>query len=211
MKKLTLLFLIISAVQPGCGGEGGGDADADPDTDSTSDGDSDTDTDSDTNTSSNTDADSDSDSDSNSDADSDTNSDTEWGESYANVIAVTAQGDSNNFTFSVTVESSDIDCTQYADWWEVLGSNGDLIFRRILQHSHTDENGTGNPFTRDGGPVAIDGDEVVIVRAHMNNAGYNGKAMKGSVNSGFSDAPEIGSDFAADIENLDPQPEECLF
>lgn len=136
---------------------------------------------------------------------------------YANVTAVSATGSSGSYTFSVSVESADIDCTQYADFWEVLDESGALVYRRILEHSHTDENGTtdpdapGNTFTRSGGPVAISEDQVVIVRAHMSNAGYEGMAMRGSVAAGFTAAPDIGSDFAADVEDDAPQPGACLF
>ena len=60
---------------------------------------------------------------------------------YANVTAVTASGDPGAYIFAVSVESADIDCGQYADWWELLSEDGSLIYRRILAHSHTDENG----------------------------------------------------------------------
>ena len=53
--------------------------------------------------------------------------------------------------------------------------------------------------------------EVVLVRAHMSNGGYNGMVMRGSVADGFVQAPEIGSDFFVELENEDPQPEDCLF
>ena len=155
-------------------------------------------------------------SDSNSDADASTTSSTAL--PYANVVAVAASGDPGSFTFDVSIESADIDCSQYADWWEVLSEDGTLIYRRILTHSHTDENGTsdpdapGNTFTRDGGPIEIAADQVVIVRAHMSNSDvYIGMVMRGSVADGFSEAPELGADFAADVEDDPPQPESCLF
>jgi hypothetical protein len=136
---------------------------------------------------------------------------------YAHVTNVSANGSSGGYTFTVSVQSADVDCSRYADWWEVLTEDGSLLFRRILQHSHTDENGTtdpdapGNTFTRSGGPVSIAGDDVVIVRAHMSIGGYNGTAMMGSVAEGFAAAPQIGSGFAAEVEALDPQPGGCLF
>lgn len=136
---------------------------------------------------------------------------------YAHVTAVFASGNPLAYTFAVSVESADVDCSQYADFWEVLGEDGSLVYRRVLEHSHTDENGTsdpdapGNTFTRSGGPIEIAADEVVIVRAHMSNAGYNGMAMRGSVSGGFSAAPEIEADFAADVEDDEPQPQACLF
>lgn len=137
---------------------------------------------------------------------------------YANVVAVAASGDAGSFTFDVSIESADIDCSQYADWWEVLSEDGELIYRRILTHSHTDENGTsdpdapGNTFTRSGGPIDIAADEVVVVRAHMSNSDvYNGAVMRGSVTTGFDEAPDLGADFAADVEDDPPQPESCSF
>jgi hypothetical protein len=121
------------------------------------------------------------------------------------------------YTFAVSIESADIDCSQFADFWEVLGDDGALLYRRILEHSHTDENGTsdpdapGNTFTRSGGPVAIEASRVVVVRAHMSTGGYDGRAMRGSVEHGFTEALDIGSSFASGVETLPPQPEGCLF
>jgi hypothetical protein len=136
---------------------------------------------------------------------------------YANVTAVAATGEPGAYTFAVTIESADIDCTQYADWWEVLSDSGSLVFRRILEHSHTDENGTtdpdapGNTFTRDGGPVAVAADDVIVVRAHMSSGGYEGMALRGSAAGGFDEAPDIDSNFAASLENDTPLPAGCLF
>lgn len=132
-------------------------------------------------------------------------------EPIAHVTAVAVSGDPGGYTFSVTVESADIDCTQYADWWEVVSQTGELLYRRILAHSHTDENRTGNPFTRDGGPVEVSRDQVVVVRAHMNEAGYMGRAMRGSIETGFTNADNLEPDFAADLEDDEPQPDGCLF
>ena len=115
-------------------------------------------------------------------------------------------GKNNNYTFSVTVKSPDTGCDQYANWWEVISAGGDLIYRRILGHSHVNE----QPFTRSGGSVPITNDQEVIVRVHMNNTGYSGNAMKGSVTNGFKPV-EIDRDFALDLENSEPQPSGCAF
>jgi hypothetical protein len=136
---------------------------------------------------------------------------------YANVTGVAVTGEPGAYSFAVTVESADIDCSQYADFWEVVSESGALVYRRILEHSHTDENGTsdadapGNTFTRSGGPVDVSADDSVIVRAHMNTDGYNGVAMRGAAAGSFVDAADIGEDFAADVEDDDPQPGDCLF
>ena len=136
---------------------------------------------------------------------------------YANVTAVAVSGDAGSYTFNVTIESADIDCSQYADWWEVLTTDGTLVYRRILDHSHTDANGTsdpnapGNTFTRSGGPVSVEENDVVLVRAHMSVGGYNGAVMRGSVAAGFTEAPDIGSDFAIDVETEAPLPTDCEF
>ena len=85
-------------------------------------------------------------------------------DSAAAVTAVTATGAPGTYTFSVTVESPDTGCAQYADWWEVLRPDGSLVYRRVLLHSHVDE----QPFTRSGGPVNIASNEDIYIRVHMN-------------------------------------------
>jgi hypothetical protein len=136
----------------------------------------------------------------------------------ANVLAVTSVGNPGSYTLSVSIESADIDCWQYADWWEVLSEDGILLYRRILEHSHTDENGTtdpdapGNTFTRSGGPVAIEAETVTLVRAHMSNIdGYAGRVLRGTVAGGFVEATDLASGFAEAVEDQPPQPEGCLF
>ena len=136
---------------------------------------------------------------------------------YANVTAVSAIGTPGSYTFNVTIESADIDCTQYADWWEVLTEDGSLVYRRILEHSHTDANGSsdpdapGNTFTRSGGPVPVTESDVVVVRAHMSVGGYNGAVRRGSVSAEFTQASDLAADFAAGVEQDEPQPDDCEF
>jgi hypothetical protein len=120
------------------------------------------------------------------------------------VITIEAKGDPEQYSFTVTLKSPDTGCDQYADWWEILTPEGELIYRRILAHSHVNE----QPFSRSGGPVKILKDQVVFVRAHMNNSGYGGQAMTGSVSSGFNIAPLSGYD---DLATKDPLPAQCNF
>jgi hypothetical protein len=125
---------------------------------------------------------------------------------FADVIKVEVEGIPGNYTFQVTIKSPDTGCEQYADWWEVVSTDGVLIYRRILAHSHVSE----QPFTRPGGNVMISRDQVVMVRAHMNNTGYGGKVMVGSVKYGFEQKnPEPG--FAKSLEKQAPLPEGCAF
>jgi len=124
----------------------------------------------------------------------------------ADVLSVEVTGNPDAYQFNVEVSSPDTGCDQYADWWEVLSEDGKLIYRRVLLHSHVDE----QPFTRSGGPVPISEDTVVFVRAHMNTNGYGGQVLKGSVANGFQSV-DMKADFAADVETLLPLPEGCAF
>lgn len=124
----------------------------------------------------------------------------------ANVTEVTASGSAGDYRFNVTILSPDTGCDQYADWWEVVSSEGELLYRRVLLHSHVDE----QPFTRSGGPVSISPDQRVVVRAHMSTSGYGGSAYVGTVSAGFG--PEnVESGFAIDLEAQSPLPTDCGF
>ena len=124
----------------------------------------------------------------------------------ADVLSIAVNGNENAYTFSVEIRSSDTGCEQYANWWEVVTEDGELIYRRILGHSHVSE----QPFTRFGGPVAIGADTIVIVRAHMFPDGYGGAAFQGSVNKGF-EAIQLEADFAPELESANPLPDGCAF
>jgi len=122
----------------------------------------------------------------------------------ADVISVRVSGQPGGYEFLVGVRSPDSGCPQYADWWEIVGIDGALIYRNVLPHSHADE----QPFTRAGGPVAIQPDTVVWVRAHMSNSGYGGAVFRGSIEKGFSRAP-LTPDFAATLAKQPPRPPAC--
>ena len=124
----------------------------------------------------------------------------------AEVISVTTSGKENSYTFSIGIKSPDLGCKQYANWWEVVSEDGKLIYRRILGHSHVNE----QPFVRSGGKVKITKDQIVIIRAHMNTSGYGVKAYRGSVNNGFK-TYLLNKDFATVLENKKPLPSGCAF
>ena len=124
----------------------------------------------------------------------------------ADVQSISIGGDPGNYQFSVEIKSPDTGCEQYADWWEVTDEDGSLLYRRILLHSHPDE----QPFTRSGGPVPIQASSVVIIRAHMHPSGYGGTALIGSVQNGFKPVT-LEPDFASNLETTPPLPGECAF
>jgi len=124
----------------------------------------------------------------------------------AKVTAVEVRESGEAYTFSVTILSPDTGCDQYANWWEVISDSGDLLYRRILAHSHVNE----QPFTRSGGPVSLDPNQEVWVRAHMDPHGYGQVVMKGSVANGFK-PDTLSTDFAAELAEADPQPNDCNF
>lgn len=129
----------------------------------------------------------------------------------ADVVGVRTTGSSGAYTVYVSIASTETGCGRYADWWELLTPSGELVYRRILDHSHPDE----QPFERSGGPVAIaEGDEVVV-RAHLHaeraaDHGYAGAWMRGSVASGFA-AMAADPAFAPSLATSPPLPESCLF
>ncbi len=128
------------------------------------------------------------------------------GTQLADVVSVRVGGSEGAYEFDVGVRSPDLDCTRYANWWEVIRPDGSLVYRRVLNHSHADE----QPFIRDGGPIAVSASEQLIVRAHLHPNGYGGAALVGSALAGFTpDTVALG--FAASLARSEPQPTECWF
>lgn len=125
---------------------------------------------------------------------------------HANVISVAVRGRPGAYEFDVGIRSADAGCQRYADWWEVVSEDGKLLYRRVLAHSHVDE----QPFTRAGGPVPVAPETTVWVRAHMHPTGYGGKAFRGSVAGGFG-AAELPATFAPELARQPPLPDSCAF
>ena len=125
----------------------------------------------------------------------------------ARVLGLEVSGRPGAYTFAVTVQSPDTGCDRYADWWEVVTPDGaKLLYRRILLHSHVNE----QPFTRSGGPLQIDADTVVVVRVHVKPLGYARAALKGSVARGFEPVV-LPEGFGAKLEAAEPLPGSCMF
>jgi hypothetical protein len=77
------------------------------------------------------------------------------------------------WTFTVTVRHADRDPDHWADWWRVRAPDGRELGRRVLLHSHVDE----QPFTRDA-RIRIPRDiRVVVVEAHDKVHGRGGATV----------------------------------
>jgi hypothetical protein len=92
-----------------------------------------------------------------------------------------AQAADGTWTFSVTVEHPDTGWQDYADGWDVVTPDGQVLkpnpddaFTRVLLHPHENE----QPFTRSQGGIAIpEGVTQVRVRAHDLVDGYGGQEV----------------------------------
>ena len=75
---------------------------------------------------------------------------------------------------SVTLRHADEGWDHYADRWEVLDSEGNLIAVRELAHPHENE----QPFTRSLGGISIPSDvSEVVVRGRDSRHGYGGPEL----------------------------------
>lgn len=100
----------------------------------------------------------------------------------ANVLFVRAeQAADGTWTFDVTVEHPNEDETNYADGWDIITPEGQVIkldvadaFTRPLEHPHADE----QPFTRSQSGLVIPADATqVFVRAHDSVHGWGGQMV----------------------------------
>lgn len=74
--------------------------------------------------------------------------------------------------FSVTVEHADTGWQHYADRWEILSPDGEVLGTRVLAHPHVNE----QPFTRSLRNVPIpDGVDEVVVRVRDSVHGYGSR------------------------------------
>jgi hypothetical protein len=81
---------------------------------------------------------------------------------------------SNLYDFSVTVKHEDIGWDHYANRWEIVDEQGNILATRTLHHPHVDE----QPFTRALSGVVIPADiKTVTIRSHDSVHEYGGKVM----------------------------------
>ena len=111
----------------------------------------------------------------------------------AEVLHVRAvQSADDTWTFHVTVSHPDLGWDDYADGWDVVTEQGEILkrsssdtFTRLLLHPHETE----QPFTRNqGGLVVPEGVTRLSVRAHDIVDGFGGKevGVDLSVSSGMN-------------------------
>ena len=93
----------------------------------------------------------------------------------ADVLKVRAKcKDNNKCRFTVRVKHKDKGWHHYADRWEVLSLEGEVLSTRVLAHPHVDE----QPFTRSLTTEISPEYKTVIVRAHDSVDGYGGDEIR---------------------------------
>ena len=100
----------------------------------------------------------------------------------ADVVKVKAQSNTKGlWRFSVTVRHDDAGWNHYANNWEVLSPDGEVIATRVLAHPHIYE----QPFTRSLTGIKIPDDLTsVLVRARDSVHGYGGLMISFDLKSG---------------------------
>jgi len=93
----------------------------------------------------------------------------------ANVIAISTEAlGNNNYRFIITLQHDDEgEAPKYADYWQIEDLNGNILGKRVLTHSHSNE-----PFTRSKTITILDDIFIVIVRGHDMIHGFGGQAMR---------------------------------
>lgn len=124
----------------------------------------------------------------------------------AAVTDVKVTGSAGSYSFNVTLSSPDTGCDQYADWWEVFRTDGSLVYRRILAHSHVNE----QPFSRSGSNIDLQPEDSVYVRGHMNNLGYGTQVFSGTIQQGLNSST-VDKEFFAELADQEPLPDTCDF
>jgi hypothetical protein len=124
------------------------------------------------------------------------------GQGNVDVIFVRAVEEAGGtWTFHVTVEHPDTGWEDYADGWDVVTPDGQVLktdpedpFTRLLLHPHVDE----QPFTRSQSGLTVPpGVSQVTVRAHDLVDGYGGEEITVDLSA------ERGPDFEVERQSQD--------
>lgn len=86
---------------------------------------------------------------------------------------ISANGD-GSFKIAVTVKHDDAGWDHYANRWDVLDLQGNVLGSRVLAHPHDNE----QPFTRSLTLTLPEGIEIVIIRAHDSVHGLGGATVE---------------------------------
>jgi hypothetical protein len=94
----------------------------------------------------------------------------------ADVLLAKAQCSADSVcSFDVTVRHADEGWNHYADRYEIVGPEGEVLARRVLQHPHVDE----QPFKRSIAGVRVPSSiREVTIRAHDSVHGLGGAEVK---------------------------------
>ena len=94
----------------------------------------------------------------------------------ADVVAVEVERAGNQtHSFNVTVSHADQGWDHYANRWEIMALDGEILAKRVLAHPHINE----QPFTRSLSGVKIPVDiHQVTVRAHDSVHAYGGATKR---------------------------------
>ncbi len=77
--------------------------------------------------------------------------------------------------FEVTIEHGDTGWDHYADGWEIVDGNGQVLGTRVLHHPHVQE----QPFTRGLNNVMLpDGTREVFIRVKCSQEGWKDSGYK---------------------------------
>lgn len=122
----------------------------------------------------------------------------------ADIVELYVHGEPGAYSFTVMITSDDTGCDGYADWWEIVDFAGTLLHRELLDGPRPDLQVREST----AGPLALDADTRVVVRAHRHPEGYRGDALVGTAAGGFTVA-RLASSFAASLATEPPQPAPC--
>lgn len=93
----------------------------------------------------------------------------------ADVLKVKVDRGETGYSFTVTVQHNDEGWQHYADKWDIVAPDGQVLATRVLYHPHVKE----QPFTRSLSDVSIDSTVTTVsIRAHDSVHGYGGKSLK---------------------------------
>jgi hypothetical protein len=93
----------------------------------------------------------------------------------ADVVQAKVDCNQNRCDFQVTVKHQDTGWKHYANKWDIMTADGQLLATRTLYHPHEHE----QPFTRSLNNVEIPKKvHSVVIRAHDLVHGYGGKEIK---------------------------------